>query len=76
MFDDWVYKRGALTLHTLRAEVGDGLFFEVLRTWVSANRHASVTTAQFLEHCAEVAGRDLGPVLRPWLDSPELPTLP
>ena len=26
-FDDWVYKRGALTLHALRAALGDDAFF-------------------------------------------------
>ncbi|MGO0575964.1 M1 family metallopeptidase [Ornithinimicrobium panacihumi] len=76
MFDDWVYKRGALTLHALRVEVGDELFFEILRTWVKTQRGRSVTTAQFVEHCAEVAGRDLADVLTPWLEDRKLPKLP
>ena len=34
MFDDRVYKRGALTLHALRLTVGDDAFFDLLREWV------------------------------------------
>ena len=33
MFDDRVYKRGALLLHALRRTVGDEAFFTILRTW-------------------------------------------
>ena len=35
MFDDRVYKRGALTLHALRTDVGDDAFFGLLRRWVA-----------------------------------------
>ena len=38
MFDDRVYKRGALTLHALRRAVGDGRFFALLRAWVDVHR--------------------------------------
>ena len=33
MFDDRVYKRGALTLHVLRRTIGDDDFFALLRDW-------------------------------------------
>jgi aminopeptidase len=49
MFDDRVYKRGALTLHALRLLVGDGVFFEVLRDWTATHRHGSVTTDEFVD---------------------------
>lgn len=75
MFDDWVYKRGALTLHALRREVGDATFFAILRSWVAGHRWESVTTAQFVAHCGDVAGRDLAPLLAPWLHARELPDL-
>jgi aminopeptidase N len=35
MFDDRVYKRGALTLHALRLTVGDEAFFALLKDWVA-----------------------------------------
>ena len=47
MFDDRVYKRGALTLHALRRAVGDEAFFALLRAWVDTHRFGVVTTADF-----------------------------
>jgi aminopeptidase N len=76
MFDDRVYKRGALTLHALRCTVGDDTFFAILQTWVSENSGGSVTTAGFVEHAERVAGRSLESMLRPWLHDLALPALP
>ena len=76
MFEDWVYKRGALTLHALRCEVGDDLFFALLRSWVAAHRGGNVTTEQFEAHCATVSGRDLGGLFTAWLRKRSLPVLP
>ena len=76
MFDDWVYKRGALTLHALRVEVGDDIFFAILHAWVERHRGGTATTEDFLALCAELAGRDLAPVLSPWLHGRELPPFP
>ena len=42
MFDDRVYKRGALTLHALRLTVGDDAFFDLLRSWVEEHAGGSV----------------------------------
>ncbi|CAI9400714.1 M1 family metallopeptidase [Nocardioides sp. T2.26MG-1] len=80
MFDDRVYKRGALTLHALRAQVGDETFFTLLQEWVRRHRHGSVTTAQFTELAAEIAGETAGPALAElftaWLWREPLPDLP
>ncbi len=76
MFDDRVYKRGALTLHALRCAVGDDTFFTILRTWVADNAGGSVSTEGFVQHAEQVAGRTLGFVFRPWLYELPLPALP
>ncbi|MGW9113243.1 M1 family metallopeptidase [Microbacterium sp. NPDC055683] len=68
MFDDRVYKRGALALHALRTTKGDDAFFGLLREWTAAHRHATATTADF----EAVAGDSL----RPWLHETALPPLP
>ena len=75
MFDDRLYKRGALTLHALRRTLGDERFFDTLRSWVAEHRYGSVTTAGFT---AVVAGADADTVelLDAWLHRPELPPLP
>ena len=62
MFDDRVYKRGALLLHALRRTVGDESFFTILRTWADRHQHATVSTELFVDLAAEVAGKDLGDV--------------
>ena len=49
MFDDRLYKRGALTLHALRLLLGDDDFFGVLREWTTTHRHATATTADFID---------------------------
>jgi aminopeptidase len=68
MFDDRVYKRGALTLHALRLRKGSDVFFDLLRSWTALHRHGTVTTAMFRDHVDEP---DL---LAAWLDAPELPS--
>ena len=42
MFDDRVYKRGALTVHALRVLLGDEAFFRMLRRYVASGRHSVV----------------------------------
>jgi aminopeptidase N len=76
LFDDRVYKRGALTLHTLRRTLGDDLFFDVLRSWTAAHRHGTVTTEQLLDHVSEATGVDAAALLGPWLTERALPDLP
>ncbi|MEV8378665.1 M1 family metallopeptidase [Kribbella sp. NPDC056861] len=78
MFDDRLYKRGAITLHVLRLQLGDESFFELLRTWTRSHRHGSVTTEDFIELAVQFtpdadAVRALFAV---WLDSVDLPALP
>lgn len=76
MFDDLIYKRGALTLHALRCEVGDAAFFEVLRTFQTNHRYAVVTGADFESHASVVTGKRLGPLFDAWLRQAALPPLP
>jgi aminopeptidase N len=76
MFDDRVYKRGALTLHVLRTAAGDDAFFALLRGWSEEYRFGSVTTADFLAHAARfLPGVDVDALLTPWLHAAELPGL-
>ncbi|WP_018558753.1 M1 family aminopeptidase [Streptomyces sp. BoleA5] len=77
MFDDRVYKRGALTLHALRTVMGDPAFFRLLRAWTAAHRHGTVTTGQFTALAQEHTGRPLEElVFHPWLHGTRLPRLP
>ncbi|MEV6773501.1 M1 family metallopeptidase [Nocardia sp. NPDC051030] len=76
MFDDRVYKRGALTLHSLRLQLGDTKFFDLLHDWTARYRHSSVTTEEFTDLAGHHSAISLRPLWDSWLYSKPLPHLP
>jgi aminopeptidase N len=76
MFDDRVYKRGALTLHALRRAVGDGSFFALLKSWATTHRHGSVSTEAFVAHAQRKTDVPVTELLGLWLGTLPLPPLP
>ncbi|MDR6691540.1 aminopeptidase N [Microbacterium sp. 1154] len=76
MFDDRVYKRGALTLHAVRRSLGDEAFFDLLRSWTAEHRHALVTTDDFRAAVDRAGGADAAAVLSRWIDDVTLPARP
>ncbi|MBB4735494.1 aminopeptidase N [Micrococcus cohnii] len=82
MFDDRVYKRGALTLVALRELLGTDVFARVLRTWIENNRFGTVDSAMFRAHVqswAPAAGVSVAAVdrlLTDWTEREELPAFP
>jgi aminopeptidase N len=76
MFDDRVYKRGALFLHALRTTAGDTAFFPMLRSWTADHANGSVTTEDFLTHAAERLGSVVRDLAAGWLFDARLPDLP
>jgi aminopeptidase N len=75
LFDERIYKRGALTLHALRQRIGDDRFFRLLPSWTGDHRHGTVTTEQFQSYAAAVANQDLTDFFAAWLHAPRLPAL-
>jgi aminopeptidase N len=73
MFDDRVYKRGALTLHALRGKLGDEKFFALLKDWTSRYRHSTAGTADFTGLAANYSDEPLRALWEAWLYSTELP---
>jgi aminopeptidase N len=71
-----VYNRGGLTLHALRQEVGDDMFFAILETYVTRFTNGNARTADFVAIAEEVSGEDLGSLFDRWLYQTELPPLP
>ncbi|MGV9837643.1 M1 family metallopeptidase [Nocardia niigatensis] len=76
MFDDRVYKRGALTLHALRLTLGDPAFFDLLRAWTARYRHATVSTDEFTDLAGHYSTGSLRSLWDSWLHAPPLPQLP
>jgi aminopeptidase N len=75
MFDDRVYKRGALTLHALRLAIGDESFFALLRDWTTRYRHGTVVTDDFTGLAAIYTNMSLRPLWDTWLYSKDVPPL-
>jgi aminopeptidase N len=75
MFDDRVYKRGALTLHVLRGQIGDDNFFALLRDWTTRHRHSTAVTDDFTGLAANYAQVSLRPLWEAWLYSTGVPPL-
>lgn len=75
MFDDRVYKRGALTLHVLRRTIGDDAFFDLLRAWTAKYRHGTAVTDDFTGLAAHYSDESLRPLWQTWLYSKDVPDL-
>jgi aminopeptidase N len=76
LFNPGVYAWGALSLHALRLEVGDGPFFEILRTYQQRFGDGNARTADFIAVAEEVSGKELSEFFDRWLYSEELATIP
>ncbi|KMS69974.1 metallopeptidase [Streptomyces viridochromogenes] len=65
--DPPVYGRGAMVVHKVREAVGDGTFFDILRTWTRQHRHGNADTGQFIALCEGKSGKDLTNLFDVWL---------
>lgn len=80
-----VYRRGALSLHALRLQIGDDTFFTLLRVWAERHRYGNVCTDDFIALVTEVAGpheattakvgEDPQALLQSWLFEDDLPEM-
>lgn len=76
MFDDRVYKRGALALHALRTQLGSEAFFAVLTRFQAEFAGGTASTEDFLGLVESLHGPDARAALVPWLADTALPRLP
>lgn len=76
VFDDWVYKRGALTVHAIRAAIGDESFFALLAGWIDRHKGSNATTQEFVEFAQTFTGHPVGHIVEPWLYELPLPPVP
>ena len=76
LFDFSVYARGAMTLHALRARIGEAAFFTLLRRWARVQAGGLVTTREFVRLAERISGRNLDRLFDTWLYSAGRPDLP
>ena len=76
LFNDGVYYRAGVLLHALRLQVGDDVFFDILRNWYERYRDSNATTADFIAVAEETSGADLGDFFDAWLYGEAVPPIP
>ena len=74
LFHGAVYIRGAMTLQTLRNQVGDRDFFRILRAWAKRRSGGNGTTGQFVALAERISGQQLDALFDAWLFTAGKPT--
>jgi hypothetical protein len=65
--------RGLFALHQLRLQLGNAAFAKAMKTVHGTFEGKRTATTQILAGLSEGAGRDVGPILLPWIDRADLP---
>jgi aminopeptidase N len=73
LFDSHTYEKGAWVLNGIRGMLGDDLFFQGIREYVSRHKNSSVETTDFRKILEEISGQDLEYFFDEWLYSPGFP---
>ena len=68
LFTNTVYDKGAWVLHMLRWEVGDSLFFKILRDYYESFKYSNASTLDFKNVCEKVSGINLGKFFEQWIE--------
>src|SRR3989339_646504 len=69
LFGTTVYDKGAWVLHILRWEVGDSIFFDILKTYFEMYKYRSASTSDFIRVCENLSKRDLSKFFNQWVYS-------
>ncbi len=67
MFSPTVYYKGAWILHMLRREIGDSVFFALLRDYFSTYKYSNASTEDFKALSEKISGKDLTKFFDQWL---------
>lgn len=67
LFSNTVYEKGAWVLHMLRREVGDTIFFKILRTYFETYKYSNASTDNFINLCEKLSGKDLKKFFDQWV---------
>ncbi len=65
--------KGTFALHQLRLHLGTEVFLNLMRTVHERFGGKTIATADFLAVAREVAGRDVAPIVSPWLERTGFP---
>ncbi|WP_257309603.1 phospholipase B family protein [Geothrix fuzhouensis] len=65
--------RGVFALHQLRLHLGNAAFAKAMQAAHRRFQGQTASTAEILKALSEGAGRDVAPILKPWLERADLP---
>jgi aminopeptidase N len=75
LFDRHLYEKGGLVLHALRIEMGEGLFWRGVRSYLTTHANGVVETRDLQRAMEEVSGRGLGRHFEQWVMTPGHPEM-
>jgi len=75
MYDRHLYPGGAVRIHTLRAELGDDVFFAATKDYVNTYAHQTVETDDFRRVMEKHSGRSLAKFFDQWIYQAGYPTI-
>ena len=73
MLNAYSYQKGAWILHMLRMEVGNDIFYKILKEFYSKYKYSNASTNNFIGIVSELYGHDAKQLLEPWFYSSDLP---
>jgi hypothetical protein len=65
--------RGVFALHQLRLHLGNATFAKAMQAVHGRFQGKAASTAEILKVLSEAAGKDVAPILKPWLERADLP---
>lgn len=67
VYDFLVYGKGAMMFHELRNQVGEGMFYEILRAYFKENQFQNAVKEDLLRACEKVTGEKWDAFFEDWL---------
>ncbi len=67
LFSTTVYQKGAWVLHMLRHEIGDSVFFNILRNYFEKYKYKNASTKDFEEVCENISHKNLQQFFDQWV---------
>jgi len=67
VFSSSPYQRGGWTFRALHAELGEELFFELMRSFFERFQNSTATTADFIALAEEISAQELDDFFDAWL---------
>ena len=75
VFDDITYDKGGAVLGMFEAQVGEDVFRDGLRRYMSAHRYSNATADDLWYHLSQASGTDLNPIIGGWIRQRGFPLL-